>query len=195
MEMLVTLVIVSFTAVLLSQALFQAARVERLLDGETLGNQNVALRVQWLRQTLESIVPLDASQADSFRGNSRLLEGMSTQVPGWPDSVTSAFSLELIDDSKESRTRLVLWLGTGARDASRRQIAVLTWPGARGEIRYLAADGAWGDVWPPAGLKPGSPRIPEAVAITTDSLEFPLIIVGPLTSGVPRITRAQFEAL
>jgi len=193
MEMLVTLVIVSFVTTLLSQALFQTARVERLLDSQTFHAQTIALRMYWLRQTLESLVPFDSSQKDMFRGDAQSLQGLSTQVPGWPDSTSGPFSVEFTYDKEQQQGRLLLWLERVEGLSTGRSIKLLEWQGKAGRIQYLGADGAWTESWPPVSLQPGASRLPQAISLQTGSDDFPVIVVAPLPGGQPRVTRSQIE--
>jgi prepilin-type N-terminal cleavage/methylation domain-containing protein len=195
MEMLVTLVVVSLTTVLLSQALAQSARVERMLSARSIATQGEALRLDWLRQTIESTVALDRSQPDSMRGDAQRLEGRSTQLPGWPFSTTGPFAAELRYDTPARTGELILWLGLGPPASAQQRIVLLEWQGSPGRIQYLGSEGAWADSWPPVSMPPEAPRLPRAVMIRTGSQRQPLIVIAPLSGGQALVTRSQIEKL
>jgi prepilin-type N-terminal cleavage/methylation domain-containing protein len=195
LEMLVTLVVISLVTVLLSQALAQSARVERMLVGKSLAAQSEALRLDWLRQTIESVVPLDSSQADSMRGDAQLLEGRSTQLPGWPLSTAGPFAVELRYDDAAFSGALVLWLESRALASAHHRVVLLEWQGPPGRIQYLNPEGAWVDTWPPISLPADAPRLPQVVAVQTGSKEQPLIVAAPFAGGQALVTRSQIEKL
>jgi hypothetical protein len=195
METLVTLVVVSLTTILLSQALAQSARLERMLAGNSIQAQGEALRLDWLRQAIESLVALDPSQPDSMRGEPLRLNGRSTQLPGWPLSTAGPFAVESRYDSAARRGELILWLGPDSSASTPERVVLLEWQGSPGRIQYLGSEGAWADSWPPVSMSADSPRLPRAVAIRTGSRHHPLIVSAPFAGGQALITRSQIEKL
>ncbi len=199
LEMLVTLTLVSFASVLVFQALSQVARVERTLEGTQLELQTAAVRVEWVRAALESVVPLPEDDPYAFRGTSASLAGLAAEVPGWPAATTGTFRLSLEHDDARALGRLVLTPESAvvAGLASAR-LVVLEWEGPPGEIRYLSASGEWADRWPVASVRLAQgpePLLPRVVSIRTGSRAWPVLVVAIRSSGIPRPSRRQLEQL
>jgi prepilin-type N-terminal cleavage/methylation domain-containing protein len=199
LEMLVTLTIVSFAAVLVFQALSQIARVERALEGTQLELQSTAVRVEWVRSVLESVLPLPEGDPERFRGSSTSASGLAAEVPGWPVSTTGSFSISLEYDAAGGAGKLILLPEAAAAPGlASRRLVVLEWEGPPGEMRYLTESGEWVDRWPAPSvqLNEGPVRAaPRAVAIRTGSAAWPLMVVSARTSGYPRPTRRQMDQL
>lgn len=195
MEVLVTLVIFSLVVTALWQALAQVARIERALDAGSVSAQAAAMRVRWARQVVESLVPLSPADAGSFRGDGRSFTGVSSDVPGWPDSAPSAFSLSLERNEASDSTELVLWIGPEGTGVARTRVSLLEWTGRAGFVQYLRDDGTWADRWPEPRPGSSASQLPAAIAISTGSSQWPLVVAAPQTSGPPLMTRATVEKL
>ena len=196
LEMLVALTIVSSVVALLWQALAQVARVERLLEAGTLSGQRATVQVEWLRHLVESLVPLAETEEDTFRGDKSSMSGLSTEVPGWPATFAAPVVLQLQHEPRTRAGRLVLRVGRmQAAGSELTPLLMIEWEGGPGKMQFQAADGRWHDRWPATELQPGDRRLPMAVAIQTGSPEWPVIVLSPRNSGIPRPTRRMMESL
>lgn len=195
MEALVTLVLLSVLSGIIWQALAQTARVERLLSAGALEPQTEALRLQWMRAAIESLVPLTGRDPNSFRGTESQMTGLASEVPGWPESPAAVFKIELVHDALNQRGQLLLHLEGDAESPPRVSISVLQWQGRPGSIRYLGLDGQWASVWPPAPIANDPRVLPLSVGIATGSDPPALIVAAPRSGGIPRITRSLVEQL
>lgn len=190
-----TLAILSLVTVILAQALAQSRRVEAQLDSVSLLARTATVRTAWLRATLESVIAMPTGSADVFRGEVRALQGLSGQVPGWPQSAAAPFSIELTEAAAGADQELLLWVGRPGERTGRTRIVIVAWRGEPGRIEYLDEAGNWRASWPVAEALPGRSRLPRAIAITTGAAELPVLLASPLSSGMPRPTRAQVESL
>jgi prepilin-type N-terminal cleavage/methylation domain-containing protein len=195
LELLVTLAILSLVTVILAQALAQSRRVEAQLDSVSLQARTATVRAAWLRATLESVIAMPEGSADVFRGEARTVQGLSGQVPGWPLSAASPFSIELTQAAAGGEHELLLWVGRPGERAARARIVIVAWRGEPGRMEYLDEAGNWRASWPAADAVPGRSRLPRAIAITTGAAELPVLLASPLSSGIPRPTRTQVESL
>jgi prepilin-type N-terminal cleavage/methylation domain-containing protein len=195
-EMLVSLAIATLAVALVWQFLFQAMRIERNLASTTLQAQTVGVRVEWVRTLLEALLPLPRSDEGHFRGNSSLMQGFSTETPGWPDSAAGRFSLALEFDERRQVGRLVLRSERSATVGREEGDVMLQWEGQPGAFTYLGPDGKWAAEWePPANPREGMRVVPLSVAIRTGSTEWPVIMASPRTTGELRTTRRETDKL
>lgn len=188
LEMLVSLVIMGFVAALLSQALWQLARAERLLQAGQLGSLNESLRIEWLRSAIEALQPLPASNALALRGSSRELAGLSLAAPQWPLAGTRPMRLELrYTPDTDTSTMLLAVADEPAQP-------LLAWPGRSGRFRFLDHQGRWQDEWPARSLGTAL-RLPAAIAIETGLERAPLIFAAPLASPQGQPSRQELQGL
>ena len=193
LEMLVTLVIVSMVVSIFWQMMGQAARVERLLEGAQLRSLAVSVRAEWIRAALAAMLPGRAGSAELFQGESRSLQGLSTETPGYPGGGLTELRLSFDFDRERGATRLQLFTPEiGSDGAARDMTVLLSWPGNTGRFRYLDRSGKWHDRWPPATLAV-VPALPAAVLVETGLREVGLIISTPQASDLPLPTRSQIE--
>lgn len=197
LEMLVTLVIVSFVVAILSQALAQLARIERLLEGGQLRSTVVALRAEWVRAALAGLLP-GTSQAEQLRGSERELTGMSTDVPLWPAPGLARLHLRLRSDDRAGTTVLEMLPEPGA---SGEPVVLLQWPGRDGRFLYLDAQDRWVDRWPALSTAALSsapntvPPIPRALAVDTGPDGPGLLLAVPLARPTGAPTRSALESM
>jgi type II secretory pathway pseudopilin PulG len=189
LEMLVSLVIMGFVAALLSQALWQLSRTERLLQSGQLRSLNESLRIEWLRAALEALQPLPVTHAQAVHGGERELAGLSLAAPQWPLAGTRPIRLRLVYAPDADTTALMLAV------ADEPPQPLLVWPGRSGRFRYLDRQGRWHDEWPARTLAPAAVRLPAAVAIQTGLERAPLIVAAPLASPEGQPTRAEILGL
>jgi prepilin-type N-terminal cleavage/methylation domain-containing protein len=197
LEMLVTLVIVSLVVTILSQAMSQLSRIERLLDGGRLGSTAVALRAEWVRSALAALLP-GTTQAEQLQGSARELTALSSEVPRWPVSGLGRLHLRLRTDDRTGSTALELLPEAGQ---DRDPAVLMRWAGGEGRFMYLDAQDRWIDRWP--GLSttaiaaaPGSPALlPRAVALETGPGGPGFLIAVPLAAPTGAPTRAVLESM
>lgn len=195
LEMLVTLVVVSLVAGVLSQALFQLSRVERLLEGGQLSSMADSVRADWIRSAIESLLPGELDSNERLRGSERELEGLSADVPMLPAPGLAVLHLRLEFDEALGMTQLQL-LQTAASQSgdAREPLVLLSWPGREGRFRYLDDTGAWQENWP----LPSSPRgagLPRAILVETGLAAMPFMVAATRASPMGLLTRRQVESL
>ncbi len=188
LEMLVSLVIMGFVAALLSQALWQLSRAERLLQSGQLSSLNESLRIEWLRAALEALQPLPLAHALALRGTERELAGVSLAAPQWPLAATRQVRLRLVYTPNADTTTLTLAVGDDTPQP------LLAWPGRSGRFRYLDRQGQWQDEWPAKTFAISS-GLPAAIAVETGLERAPLIVAAPLASPQGQPTRAETQGL
>lgn len=197
LETLVTLVIVAMVAGLLSEGLFQVARIEQRLGGAQLQAQIERLHVLWVQLTLEGLLPAPPHKPERFRGDARSLNGMSTLVPTAEGLGPQAVRLSLQFEADTGMTELRLSRGVEPQslDAG---VVLARWPGDAGVIRYQDSAGGWQPQWPPS--QDGDLRVPgalpQAVAIDRGERQGGMLLIArPAARGEPLGTRAAVEAL
>lgn len=189
-ELLVSLAIVAMVAALLSQALWQLARTERLLASGQLPALSQSVRIEWLRSTLESLQPVADGQPDALRGTERELSGLATQAPLPEMNGPQRLQLRLVYDELRQITRLEMSLADPAQP-----LPLLQWPGRAGRLRYLAADGQWHEQWPVPTVTAVKNAWPLALAIETGLAQAPLIVAAPQLRPPALPTRREVQTL
>ncbi len=208
-ELLVTLVLTSAIAALLGTALHQLARIEDRLQGARLRGAIDSLHAEWVRQMLETVQPAPSAD-DALQGDAGRLAGRSALVPGHPAPQAARFVLRVERLTGPDRQRLVLER-PDEPDTPERHATLLEWPGHKGRLRYLDAQGRWLERWP-AEDRPIRPpptvndeaamlawvaamAPPRLIALDTGSVEQGVIAAAPRLAPRPRPTRAQAEGL
>jgi prepilin-type N-terminal cleavage/methylation domain-containing protein len=200
LEMLVTLVLVSLVGLIISQALLQVARIERLLAGGSLRAMVVALHGEWVRDALAGLLPGEKGSAERFAGDARALQGLSTAVPQWPAPGLAPMRLSLEFNERAGRTELLLHSDGLRRDVlSAAQPApqlLLSWPGNSGRWRYLDAVGAWHERWPPQLSGAVAPAaLPAGVALESGDPALGTLLAAPVAGDAQPPTRRAMERL
>lgn len=195
LEMLVTLVVVSLVAGLLGQALFQLSRIERLLEGGQLSSMADAVRADWVRSAIESLLPGEQGSSERLVGSERELEGLSADVPMLPAPGLAKLHLRLAFDAAAQTTQLQLLdtLAVPGQD-TREPVVLLSWPGREGRFRYLDDAGQWHADWP-LPLASSNSALPRAIALETGLSALPVLVGATRASPVPVLTRRQVETL
>lgn len=194
--MLVTLVIVSFVAAILSQAMGQLVRIERLLESGQLRSTATALRAEWVRAALNGLMP-GTTPGERLNGSERELQGWSSEVPLWPAPGVARLHLRMTTDERSDQTQLELVPESVDRSAP---VVLLRWPGRDGRFMYLDAQNRWGDRWPPltTGQIAGGPTVavtmPRAVALDAGAGGPGFLLAVPLANPLPQPSRAALEA-
>lgn len=197
LELLVTLLIVSFVVAILSQALSQLARIERLLEGGQLRSAAVALRAEWVRGALAGLLP-GAGQTEHFSGSERELTGVSTEVPQWPAPGLARLHLRLRADDRNGVMVLEQLPEAGGGGEP---VVLLQWPGREGRFMYLDTQDRWVDRWPlvSADAVPALPRaaspLPRALALDTGPGGPGFLLAVPLARSTGAPTRALLESM
>lgn len=195
LEMLVTLVVVSLVAGLLGQALFQLSRIERLLEGGQLSSMADAVRANWIRSAMESLLPGEEGSGERLVGSERELQGLSADVPMLPAPGLAMLHLRLQFNAAAGTTQLEL-LETSAfqgREASQ-PVVLLSWPGREGRFRYLDDAGVWHEDWP-LPMKSSASALPRAILLETGLPALPAVVAATRASPVPMLSRRQVETL
>ena len=195
LEMLVTLVVVSLVAGVLGQALFQLARIERLLEGGQLSSMADAVRANWVRSAIEFLLPGEEGSSERLVGSERELEGLSADVPMLPAPGLAKLHLRLEFDAAAGATQLQLldsaaFLGKEANAP----VVLLSWPGREGRFRYLDGAGVWHENWP-LPLKSSAAGLPRAILLETGLPALPAVVAATRASPVPMLSRRQVETL
>ena len=195
LEMLVTLAVVSLVAGVLGQALFQLARIERLLEGGQLSSMADAVRANWVRSAIEFLLPGEEGSSERLVGSERELEGLSADVPMLPAPGLAKLHLRLEFDAAAGATQLQLldsaaFLGKEANAP----VVLLSWPGREGRFRYLDDAGVWHENWP-LPLKSSAAGLPRAILLETGLPALPAVVAATRASPVPMLSRRQVETL
>ncbi len=192
-EMLVTLVIVAMVAGILAQAMSQLSRIESLLAQGQLQGLAQAVRGEWVRDALASLLPGQPDGDERFVGTPTELQGLSADVPRWPAPGLAMLRLRLHYDVAADATTLQV-VGDAAGQGIAPVTPLLTWPGRSGRFRFLDKGGQWQESWPPLGLK-AAPALPMAVLLETGLPEMRLLVAAPQASEVPMPSLRQLEGL
>lgn len=197
LETLVTLVIVAMVAGLLSEGLFQIARIEQRLGGAQLQAQLERLHVLWVQQALEGLLPGAADKPERFRGGPRELSGLSTLVPSPERLGPQALRLSLQFEPQAGMSELSLSYGV---DAARMTAAIVLarWQGDSGVLRYQDSAGGWQPQWPPS--QDGDLRIPaplpQGIAVDRGDANGGLLLLArPAARGEPLAGQSAIEKL
>lgn len=200
LEMLVTLVLVSLVGLIISQALLQVARIERLLAGGSLRAMVVALHAEWVRDALAGLLPGELGSTERFAGDARTLQGLSTAVPQWPAPGLAPMHLSLEFNERAGRTELNLHSDSLRRDVLSAAPAaaqlLLSWPGNSGRWRYLDAAGTWHERWPPVYSGAAAPAaLPAGVALDSGDPTLGTLLAAPVAGDARAPTRRAMERL
>jgi prepilin-type N-terminal cleavage/methylation domain-containing protein len=152
-EMLVTLALTAMISSVLWQAMQQITRVERLLQRSGVDGQLDLVRREWLRSLLQSALVEQIGSPRQFVGDGQQLALASSESLAVPGLSGRTVRLRLETDPATRRQRLLVVDGQAKAVLSVKEAApveLLSWTGAEGHFRYLDADGAWLDQWPPA---------------------------------------------
>lgn len=178
LETLVTLVVVALVAGLISQGLFQLARIERTLaTAQTSGPQLERLHEQWLVDALRSAVVTGDKTREGFHGEPLRLRGLSTSLPTrMPQGITE-FSMTLVANQLDT----ALWLEFKEIGVEPVRVRLASWP--LQELRWVYEDDAGRTYaqWPPADdfVRPALPRL---IRLEQGQLGRLLLIASPQNS-------------
>jgi hypothetical protein len=193
--MLVTLVVVGLVAGVLSQALFQLSRVERLLEGGQLDSMADMVRASWIRSAIESLLPGNEGSSERLRGSERELQGLSADVPMLPAPGLAPLHLRLVFNETLGVTQVqLLDVGVPQGGGAREPVVLLSWPGREGRFRYLDERGDWHDTWP-LPMDPNGAALPRAILLQTGLPAMTTLVSATRASPVPMVTRQQLETL
>ncbi len=190
LETLVTLVIVSLVAGLLSEGMFQLARLERQLGSGRLTAQLDGLHRLWVQQTIEALQPAAQDQPGRFVGTARSWAGLSSGLPLDERLGPRLAQMELVFVSETGETELRLrhaLVPNTQGDA----VALARWPGDGARWRYLHPAGQWYDSWPPAMDK--APLLPRAIALEQGEGRGLYVLAMVQSTGQPLGQRLDVE--
>jgi hypothetical protein len=194
--MLITLMIVSLVVGIVWQAMGQLVRVERLLEQGQMQSLAQAVRAEWVRSALASLLPGSLKTHDRFQGNAIALRGLSAEAPVWPAPGLALLQLRLQYDPSSNTSALQIQAeAPPAGSASGPYTTLLSWPGRDGKFSYLDEQSQWQDAWPPVGLGKPVAALPRAVLLETGIPALRLLFATTLTSALLLPTRAELEGL
>ncbi len=195
LEMLITLVIVSLVAGIVWQAMGHLARIERLLEQSQLRGLAQAVRAEWVRSALTSLLPGSLKTHDLFQGSATELKGVSAEAPVWPAPGLAYFRFRLLHDPVSDMTALqVLGEVAPPQAPGDGYTTLLSWQGREGKFSYLNEQGQWRDTWPPLGTGKPPPALPQAVMVETGLVDLRLIVATTLASPVQLPSRVELES-
>lgn len=181
LETLVTLVIVALVAGLVSQGLFQLARIERVLaSSEVSGQPLEQLYQHWLVDTLRGLVVTGPTPEEHFHGNSVQLRGTSTQAPTRRAQGLTEFSMALL--SSDGGTSL--WLELKEIGADPFRVRLAQWAGQGLHWQFEDDAGQSHDQWPPReGLS--AQALPRLIRLEQGKGQRLLLVAAPLNNYRP----------
>lgn len=188
LEVLVALVIASFVVVLLTQALYQVMRLERNLAEQRPEITEQTLRSLMLDRLVRGIVARRSEEPGAFRGRASGFNAISVSVPGRDGPNTAQFGIELVH--RQEPDQMELKLTSEGADA----VVLLQWPGDKGVIAYLDAQGRWQSQWEMSS-DPRQPALPAAIALQTGRADVKNLILPIVATPLPPFSRRQFEKL
>jgi type II secretory pathway component PulJ len=192
--MLVTLIIVSMVAGIVWQAMGQLVRVEKLLEQGQTQSLAQAVRAEWIRNALASLLPGSLKSNDRFQGSALELRGLSAEAPVWPSPGLALVQLRLQHDPVTNTTALqILSGGEPVGENAVIYTTLLSWSGREGKFSYLDEQGEWQATWPPAVLGKAAASLPRAVSLQTGSATLRLVLASPLASVLQLPTKAEME--
>ena len=204
LEMLVVMVIMAMVTLLVSQALDQMARIERLLQGTRLESANRLVQVAWLTEALESLLPTEQDSPHRFDGAEQHLSGLTTAPPGEQVLGIARLQLTMVYLPRSDETELRLALASPQEDLppglTPPDFRVLSrWPGRKGHFLYLDLAGQWHTRWGPAArtvlAEPAKPLLPEAIMVVTGQPDVPSFVAAMRVAPVGMPSRKRFVEL
>lgn len=194
METLVTLVIVSMVAGVLSQALFQFQRAERLMSTDRLQGQLTRLHRLWIRDAATALLSGTHGTAEEFVGTSTRWQGLSNAAPLPGVHGPTWVALELRSSSQGGHELVALAKGDPRGEAAH---VLQRWDAgaARPEWRYLDHQGHWVEAWPVPSSVVGTAGsgLPPAIALVRG--QDVLVMAAPPVNAMPVSSRIDVEKL
>jgi prepilin-type N-terminal cleavage/methylation domain-containing protein len=180
-EMLVVLLIVGITTTMLFQMLSQTFRTQRYAGIQITDSRQGAMEADWFRQVVNGLQPDYTGAKDVFKGDARMLSGLSNNPLTTNYGAPVAVALELAYDRDHDLTRL--YYGHESDGT-----LLMAWPHDIGRFMYIDATGETHDAWPPPlGLWP---QLPQAIRLEFTQEQGPQVIVaaprGPIEPA-PRV--------
>ncbi|MGQ3050329.1 MAG: PulJ/GspJ family protein [Roseateles sp.] len=191
LEMLITLVIATMVATLMSEGLFQLGQIERRLGTGQLEARMESLHELWLQQSLEGLRAGIPGTPDEARGGPRRLQGVSSLLPLVEPAGPMPFALVMTYNASTNQTELVMEVGSAEK---RVQTAVLArWSGDTGHFSYMDQSGAWMREWSSSQL-PNTPLLPKAIAVHC-AADSALVVAAMQASAQSLGKRVEIEKL
>ncbi len=164
-ELLVSMVILGFVMLLVSETVKQVAQVARAADDTTRGfSQRWA--GGWTASGLFAnlVIPPEAGEQAAFKGDPKRVEGYTLKPLSGSDAGMAAFALELQPSADGARTELTTLLD-GDTGVNQRTAAVARFAG-RAEFAYVDRLGRTQSAWPPVTRAGDTPEeLPRVVVI------------------------------
>ena len=167
--MLVVLLIVGMVSGLLFDGATQLMGMQTRLERQLAMARGDALRADWLRQLVQGLQPDYPEGTQIFKGSAREFSGLTTNPLTASYGGLQPFTVTLTHDA--ANDRMLLGYGNGSNAS-----VLLSWPGARGGLRYVDNQGESHEVWPPPlGLWP---QLPIAIELDGERDGAPWVIVA-----------------
>lgn len=155
LEVLTAMALFFMVAGILASGVVQAIRVAEVGAVESTNARDQSMRLQWFRETvgltvLPSMDPKILDRPPPMLGTDRVFNGVSMRAQNTAVLAPAQYRFELKFDAASGQTQLVmadLARAFGA-DPAGRQMVLASWPGSRGNFRYLDDNNNWQDSWP-----------------------------------------------
>lgn len=156
LEILVVLVLTSLVTGILLQGLQQVFRLQRHFGTEMFHAQHEAMRINWLRNSINGIMPDYDDGKSRFKGESRRMSGQTTMPLDSPDGALVPFVWRMEFDPRAGEMALFASERTEVQP-------ILTWPGNDGRFLYVDDKGISHESWPPFSGKVA--QVPQTIVL------------------------------
>ena len=178
LEMLVTLMLTSLVAVLLTQGVSQMLMLrERILEHTEFQRENM-LRRAWFTDSINDLIAdIPLVERNGFHGDSRSIQGLSLSPMAALSGVPIVMNWRL--EADEDVWHLLY------RESGSHELRVWSWRADWAYFSFFDSRTSWVGQWPPSPELSG--LLPEAVLLTTEWRGEPLVwVAGVGSSRSPR---------
>ena len=181
LEVLVVLVITSLISVVLIQGLALIVGVRTSVQNKIVGLDQTVLKQNIFLEPLRGILPDYPNRPNTFRGDSKIIRGLTVRSLQSRVGTPTSFSMTLNYDSQRGETELV-YQESGFEPQTLGQ-----WEGSEEMFRYRDRRGSWLDAWPP---NPDVPQTPWLIQLDMGA-GFPSSLVVSVNGPHQRVLRMQ----
>lgn len=158
-EALVVLMIVGFTASILTDSLSRVFDLRTRLAAYLDAAASSRMTLNWLRRSVAGLMPDFVDGSIRFRGTAAEFSGITLSAPGADPGVPQRVAWRLAPDAGTKGVRLETQVADGP------WVGVAAWPEKAGRLSYDGGDGQWVEEWPPTFATPTTPQIPRYIRI------------------------------